>query len=162
VRISGRVRLWGAIAAAVIVLAGAVVTVVLLADDTTGEAKAATRWVPPPPGKTCPPEGRPVVVAYFEQRSPDDPMRRAADKLRDDEKISTIDTQTQEEAYARFLVIFRDQPELTKLARKEALPASVSVLPVDGVSLNELATHLREVLTEADSVDTGGCMVPAR
>jgi len=147
---------------AVVVLAGALVTFVLLADDTSGEAKAATRWVQQPPGLACPPEGRQAVIAYFEQRSPDDVMLRAAGKLRDDEMIGTIDTQSQEEAYARFLETFRDQPELIKLTRKEALPASVNILPVDGVSLNELATHLREALTEADSVETAGCMVPAR
>jgi hypothetical protein len=162
VKISGRFLLWGAVAAAVVVAAGAVVAIVLTGGDADDQAAQDVTWTRPAANDDCPPDGRQLVTAYFQNGSVDAEMRAAAEKLRDDDKAATVMTETQDEAYARFLKIFADRPDLTSLARKEALPASVNVLPVDGVSLNALADHLRDVLPKADDVEVGGCVVPSR
>ncbi len=150
--------LWGTVGAVVLLAGAAVAAIVLTGGDEVGSPRPETTWTRAAGG--CPPGGRAMVIAYFDPPSPDSEMRAAADRLRTDDQVRVLLTETQDEAYARFLEIFAGQPELTAQARPDALPASVQALPVEGVSLGELADHLREVLPEADSVQTGGCMTP--
>lgn len=51
----------------------------------------------------------------------------------------------------------KDQPELVKLVRLEAMPASLHVLSADDVSDADLAEQLRTELTKAESVESGPC-----
>jgi cell division protein FtsX len=69
-------------------------------------------------------------------------------------------TETRDQAYAEFLEIFKDQPELIDLARPAALPSSVQVKPADGVSTGQLAKHLRAEFPAAE-VQSIGCRNPA-
>jgi cell division transport system permease protein len=56
-----------------------------------------------------------------------DPCRGLRTALENDPAVETVKYQNRDEAYKRFKEIFSTQPELVKLARPEALPASFSV-----------------------------------
>jgi hypothetical protein len=148
---------WAAVAAAVLVAAAAVVAIVLTGGDDE-RPEGATQWTRPP--VSCPPDARPLVIAYFDAPGADDDMRQAMDRLRDDHQIRALLTESQHEAYTRYRDGLADPAELPSTVRPETTPASLSALPVDGVSLSALADHLRAALPEADLVQPGGCAVP--
>lgn len=56
-----------------------------------------------------------------------DPCRTLRTKLENDPAVETVTYENRDQAYKRFQEIFAAQPELVKLARPEALPASFSV-----------------------------------
>lgn len=148
--------------AAVILVAVGVVIGVLLNGDDPAAGQEATRTSPPPSltplEQACLDAGeRLTVQVYFVASGSDDHMRRAAEALRDDDRIAELTTETQAEAYARFKVIFKDQPDLVELARPESLPASVVAVPADDVSRAELAAALEDELTGVDEVKSDGC-----
>lgn len=146
------------VALAVLLVVGGVVTFFLTRGDD--EQASPTRWTQNAPRSNCPPDGRAQVIAFFEGRDADSAMLRAADKLRDDDKILYLDTQTRSEAFAELKEALNDPNANAKL-RADVLPATVRMLPVDGVTLDELAGHVRDEYSYAE-VDTGGCAIPAR
>lgn len=75
----------------------------------------------------------------------DQEMQHAAESLRSDPVIGQLSTETQQRAYERFIEIFKDRPELVKLARPEALPASVRARPRSGTDARDLKAHLSTV-----------------
>jgi hypothetical protein len=87
------------------------------------------------------PECVDTVIVYF---STDEEMTTAAVKLREDQEVGLVRTETQAEAFERFKEIFADEPELLELARPEALPASTGIRPVVGVDLNSFVDRLRQ------------------
>lgn len=91
-----------------------------------------------------------IITIYFNPPDPDPAARAEAEKLRTDQRISALGFEDQQHAFERFKVIFKDQPELVKLTRPEALPASVWVHPSDLISLDELTDQLRRELPSAE------------
>jgi hypothetical protein len=153
--------------------AGAVTTFFLLRGD---EDTASRPWVPPaaesPIGgsneylsetaiqKYCLDRGgRQTVVAYFSGDNPDRAMRQVAEALGEDDRIAWVKTETRQEAYQRFKEIFVDQPELVELARPEALPASVTLLPAEGVYPGDLANAITDEFSAIESL-SAGCEFP--
>jgi FtsX extracellular domain len=169
-----RSRMIWLIAAAVLVLgAGAATMFLVTRDDDT---PAARPWVPPKDEslfnndfeeygapeiqRHClDPGGRQTVITYFKGTDPDPVMREAARTLEGDDRIASVATETQQEAYERFKVLFANQPELVELARPQALPASVTLLPADGVYAGDLADALTNEFPEIESVGAG-CELP--
>jgi hypothetical protein len=143
-----RKAIWWAAAVAVLVLAGAAVVTFVLIDSP--EAAAG------PDGCSAGP-GPEQVSAYFDD---DADMRAAAAKMRDDDRVAGSDTETKREAWARFKVIFADRPELVKLGRPEAMPASLWLVPAEDASAADLAKRMRTELPAADSVTTVPCPMP--
>lgn len=164
------------IMAAVLVLGAGATTVFLVTRED--DAPAARPWVPPkaesPYGvndgipelspesiqRSClDPGGKQTVIAYFDIPDPDAAMRQAAEKLDGDERIASMETETQQEAYEQFKQTFAQQPELVELARPEAMPASLTLLPADGLYPGDLADALTDELPEIDSV-SADCELP--
>jgi hypothetical protein len=141
--------IWWAAAAAALVLTGAAVVTFVLVDSPEPAAAGPDACSSGP--------GPKQVSAYFDD---DAGMRAAARKLRDDGRISGLDTETKRDAWERFKVLFADQPELVKLARPEAMPASVWLLPAAGTTPKDRAERLRDELPAADSVTTVSCPMP--
>ena len=56
-----------------------------------------------------------------------DPCRTLRSDLESDPAVESVKYENRDQAYARFKEIFASQPELVKLARPEALPASFNV-----------------------------------
>jgi hypothetical protein len=171
-----RRRLRWLIVAAVLVLGAGATTVFLVTRED--DAPVARPWVPPkvesPYGvddgipelspeaiqRSClDPGGKQTIIAYFDNPDPDAVMRQAAEKLDGDERIASVETETQQEAYERFKQIFAQQPELVELARLEAMPASLTLLPADGLYPGDLADALTDELPEIDSVGAD-CELP--
>jgi cell division protein FtsX len=75
----------------------------------------------------------------------DKEMQQAAESLRSDPTIGQLSTETQQQAYERFIEIFKNRPELVKLARPEALPASIHARPRSGTEARDLKAHLSTV-----------------
>jgi hypothetical protein len=151
----GRSRAWAwairaLVAAAVLAIAGVATGFVLAPGGVAGTPVAVWgggTWLPPGVheetlrtacGKAG---GHDTVIVYFTGDNPDDTMRRAADTLGSDSVVASVKTETQQEAYVRFKEIFAEHPDLVDVARPEALPASVILLP-RGVSVDVLHTDL--------------------
>jgi hypothetical protein len=168
-----RAKTWLFVVAALVIGAGAGVgATLLLTGDDEDEQPAASQ--PRAPGAGSDPlapgagadeliaqacldrGGRLTVQVAYSDPDPDATMQRAADALRDDDRIASITTETRQEAYVRFTEIFADQPELLEIARPEALSASVLLVPADGLSVEELTDDLRDELTGVDEF-TEGC-----
>lgn len=66
----------------------------------------------------------------------DDPCKTLRSALENDPAVETVGYENRDEAYKRFKQIFSAQPELLKLARPEALPASFSVKLYDPARSN--------------------------
>jgi cell division protein FtsX len=77
----------------------------------------------------------------------DEDMARAADRLRTDEDVLKVATETKQQMFEWFRHAYADQPELVELTRPEAIPARVGVKPVRNVDHNALATRLREMFS---------------
>lgn len=153
-----------ALAAVALVAVTVVVTLIVVDDDEpAGDAQDIT--VAPttttslnPVDQAClDAGGGPQVLVYFVSADSDGHMRRAADALRDDDRIARLDTVTQAEAYERFKEMFKDQPELVEQVRPESLPASIEVSPAEDVSYSELAGDLEDELTGVDEVQEMVC-----
>lgn len=163
---------WLIVAAVLVIGAGAgTVFLVTRGDD---EVAAVRPWVPPEIEsplssndygeaeikKHClDPGGKQTVIVYFDGDDPDPVMRAAAQALEGDDRIASVRMETRQEAYERFKVLFADHPELVRLARPQSLPASVTLLPADGVYPGDLADAVTDELPEIDSLDAG-CELP--
>lgn len=66
-------------------------------------------------------------ISANDQACAKDPCRSLRSDLEKDPAVETVKYENRDQAYKRFKEIFAAQPELTKLARPEALPASFSV-----------------------------------
>lgn len=177
---SRRRLLWLIVAAVLVFGAGAGTAIFLLRDD---EDTSARPWVPPKVESTHDVDnqydadddeynsetgiqkrcldngGKQTVIAYFDGNDPNPAMRRAAEALREDDQIAWVRTETRQEAYRRFQEIFADEPELAKLARPEAMPASVTLLPADGVYPGDVADAITDEFAEIESL-AAGCEFP--
>ncbi|MPZ80865.1 MAG: hypothetical protein GEV28_10885 [Actinophytocola sp.] len=144
-----------AVVAAVLVAAGVVTTVLLSGREVAGTPLAvwATDSASPLPDvgpsdevmrKACRDHHRrETLIIDFGGTDPDAPMRLAAEELRGDPRVEAVETETRQETFERFKEIFADQPDLLDVVRPEALPASVTLLPVEGTSVDELYTALQ-------------------
>jgi cell division protein FtsX len=94
------------------------------------------------------------VVVYLDT---DAEMQATETALRSDQRVAATKTETKQQAYERFKVIFKDQPDLVKLARPEALPASVWIDVAPGVKRTELAEELRTRFPKAQEVQADAC-----
>ncbi|WP_326833814.1 permease-like cell division protein FtsX [Amycolatopsis rhabdoformis] len=83
----------------------------------------------------------------------DPEMRDAAGKLRDDPTARRVYTETKAEAYVRFKDLFKDDPELVRLTPPDALPASVTVVPVPGTDLKAYAAELGKRFPDAKKAE---------
>lgn len=172
---SRRRTVWLIVAAVLVLGCGATTVFLATRED---DAPAARPWVPPkvespydltagipeltPEAiqRSClDPGGKQTVIASFTGPDPDAVMRQAAKKLDGDERIASVEAETQQEAYERFKQIFAQQPELVELARPEAMPASLTLLPADGLYPGDLADALTDELPEIDSVGAD-CELP--
>jgi cell division transport system permease protein len=66
-------------------------------------------------------------ISANDKECQNDPCRTLRSDLENDPAVETVTYQNRDDAYKRFKEIFEAQPELVKLARPEALPASFSV-----------------------------------
>ncbi len=150
---STRIWLWAPVAA--MVAAVAVVTLVVVLNAEGGTAARDPRSV------AGAPQGRPAceekVFVYFDT---DEEMSVGAEALREIPKVDSIVTHTKADNYERFKELFADQPELIENTSPDALPASVEVLPVDGVDADALESELH--VEHADEVNILPCVGPPR
>lgn len=123
------------IAAGVLLGAAGVVIGLLGSESVEGSA------IPAPPATSSPERPCSMEVTVF--LDTDEEMRQVVEKLRGDRRVDALTTETKQQAYERFKVIFKDQPELVELARPEALPASVRVTPAGRMPTTELLRQLR-------------------
>lgn len=163
-----------AVVAAVLVAAGVLTAVALSGREVAGAPLAvwATDAASPLPEvggseeairKACRDHhGRETLVVDFGGGDPDAPMRLAAEELRDDPRVEAVETETRQEAFERFKEIFADQPDLVDVVRPEALPASVTLLPVRGTSVDELYTAFQARDIEGVDGFRTGCDLPNR
>ncbi|WP_367135928.1 hypothetical protein [Saccharothrix sp. HUAS TT1] len=84
----------------------------------------------------------------------DDEMRAGVTAVGSDPRVRQVFTETREEALAHYKEIFESRPELVEIARVEAMPASLKLLPAPGVDVRGLATSLREEFPGAKKVDS--------
>ncbi|HEY0454301.1 permease-like cell division protein FtsX [Actinophytocola sp.] len=175
---SRRPIIWLVTAAAVLVVAGVVTTVLLSGRETVGtpvaawpEDTAAPPQMPVPSAgvsdemirKACRDRhGRETLVIFFGVTDSDANMRLAAEVVREDPRVGSVATETQQEAYVRFKETFADRPDLIDVVRPEALPASVTVLPVAGTSVDELHTALQAKDIQGVDQFQLGCDMPGR
>ncbi|MFI7121722.1 permease-like cell division protein FtsX [Amycolatopsis sp. NPDC049868] len=82
----------------------------------------------------------------------DDDMMTIAEALRGDLRVMRVYTETKQEAYKRFSALFASQPELLELTGPEALPAVVTVIPMDQTEPDALADQFRTQFPAAQSV----------
>ncbi len=155
-----RLRAVRALAAVVaLVIAGVATTVVIATRGIAGTPVAEWRMSPLPAGVSeqdmraaCREAGgRAAVRVEFYGDDPDGQMRRAAGPLRRHPLVASMTTETQQQAYVRFTEIFADQPQVLDKVKPEAMPASVRLVPRDGVSIDVLHTEL-----EARHIDGAG------
>jgi cell division transport system permease protein len=66
-------------------------------------------------------------ISANDKECQNDPCRTLRSDLESDPAVEAVTYQNRDDAYKRFKQIFEAQPELVKLARPEALPASFSV-----------------------------------
>jgi hypothetical protein len=80
-------------------------------------------------------------------------MQRIAQTLGGDPRAAGVFTRTKEESYTEYQRVFADQPSLLNIARPEALPAEIDVLPAAHLDAARFADQLRAQFPAAQSVD---------
>jgi cell division protein FtsX len=146
------------------------VAVVLVAAVGVGVGAGALIWagqverVYPPGYQALTPEQydkcvREMII-YFDGQDPDPDMREAAAELRDDERFESVREETRQEAFERFKKIYKDQPELVKLARPEALPASVNVMVRKGDTAKDHKRAIEAAYPDAEVTVRDWCPPP--
>ncbi len=132
------------LAVAVVVIAGAVATVVLWprTEHATGPAPVISLTG----HQVCADD----IVIRVET---DETMRQIAEVVRNDHRAQRLYSETKQEALVRFREIFKDSPDLVRSARVEALPASITVLPVEGADLHAWVTQLSAAFPAATSIE---------
>lgn len=110
----------------------------------------------------CPSASRQVLVSFRNSSGApaDAKMRKATPALQRDPEVEAIRVENQQANFEAFKKYFADQPELARLARVGAMPATIWLRPADGVDQQALAARLRDELTDADEVDTTPCDDP--
>lgn len=73
----------------------------------------------------------------------DERMREASAKLLENPRVRAVESRTKEENFADFKQIFADEPALVKLARVEAIPASIQVITAFDTDVRRFADDLR-------------------
>jgi hypothetical protein len=139
----------------VLVVAGAVVAFVLTRTGDNADAPPLAG-----PGTCASNGGRDQVIAYFTSPGADDKAHRAVESLRSDRRIAAMAMEDQQHAFERFKEVFKDQPELVRLTRIEAVPAALWVLPAANLTNDELAAQLRNDLSEANEIRAAACHEP--
>jgi FtsX extracellular domain len=91
-----------------------------------------------------------VITVYFQT---DEAMRRAEPEVEGDTRLYNVIAETKAAAYERFKVIFKDQPEMLRLARPEDLPASLTLAVGSQVGKDEMAAELRRTYAPAEVAD---------
>jgi cell division transport system permease protein len=66
-------------------------------------------------------------ISANDKQCADDPCKSLRTALENDPAVETVKYENRDQAYKRFKEIFASQPELVKLARPQALPASFNV-----------------------------------
>ncbi|WP_235022597.1 permease-like cell division protein FtsX [Amycolatopsis alkalitolerans] len=79
-------------------------------------------------------------------------MRRIADVVHMDRRARKVYTETKDEAYQRFKVMFQDSPALVASARPDALPASVTIVGTGQVDLRAWGAELKATFPEVTDV----------
>jgi cell division protein FtsX len=130
---TARIRTW-LLAAVAIVFAAAVPTFLQVSQVTA-----------------VPVEGSPKPPCFIDMYlKTDDEMRQLAGKLRDDQRVGELTTETKQQAYERFKRIFADQPDLANSSSPETMPAAVRLSPAEGTSKEELIGQLTAEHPEAE------------
>jgi hypothetical protein len=114
---------------------------------------------PPPPAlpvdtNPVPLAGHQVCAAVQLFFDSDDAMTHVSKTFSGDPKARRVFVETKVEAYTRFKQIFKDDPELLQTVKPEAIPASLTLLPVPGVELNAYAAELKQRYPGAAKVQT--------
>jgi hypothetical protein len=139
-------------AAGLVVAAAVVIVIVLLNQDSAPVAVAL-----PTTTTAAPPQCQLEPSLDFKTN---DEMRQALPRLSADARVRDVRGETQQEAYERFKVIFKDQPDLVAVARPEALPASVYFKPADSVGKDQLLSDLKTAYPNSTPRDP--CVYPSR
>lgn len=122
---------------------------------TTGPATASPTMASRPPGGVQPLAGRQFCGGSVRiYTAADADMLRIAHALGGDSRVAGVFTQTKEEAFAAYQRIFASQPSLLTVARPEALPAEVLVLPATQLDLGRFADQLRARFPTAQTVES--------
>ncbi|MBM7772549.1 hypothetical protein JOD54_002753 [Actinokineospora baliensis] len=87
----------------------------------------------------------------------DESMIKAEAAIRTDPGTLSTVTETKAQALEHFKYMFQNQPEIVRLARVEALPASVSVVVRPGTDREALADRWRAELTAVDEIQANPC-----
>lgn len=77
-----------------------------------------------------------------------------------DPRFESVREETRQEAYERFKETFKSQPDLVKLARPEALPASVRVMVREGTTVKEHESSVKAEFPDADVMIREWCPEP--
>jgi hypothetical protein len=153
----GRTNLRVLVILAAVVLVGAVAAVLVW---RLGSRTAAPATANHPAAISLPAGVQPLAGRAFCGGSihiytdTDTGMFRIAQALGTDPRTAGVFTVTKQESYTRFKQDFADQPSLLNIARPEALPAEVLVLPATHVDLAGFTAQLRTQFPTAQSIDS--------
>ena len=98
--------------------------------------------------------GEMVAIIYFDT---DEEMTATAERLRDEPGVASVTVATKAENFEHFKEMFADQPELVKLARVEAIPASIQLLPARRIDPDRLIDQVGDVLPAGADAQTIPC-----
>lgn len=100
------------------------------------------------------------MTVAFDSVDPDSEMRAAAEDIRRTEWVESVREETQQQAYEHFKELFKDQPELVRLARPEAMPASVYIMVRKGDTAKAREREMKATYPEASVTVTDWCPPP--
>jgi hypothetical protein len=100
------------------------------------------------------------MTVAFGSADPDSEMRAAAVDIRDLEWVESVREETQQQAYEHFKELFKEQPELVRLARPEAMPASVYLMVRKGDTAKARKRQMEASYPEADVTVMDWCPPP--
>ncbi|GAA2995212.1 permease-like cell division protein FtsX [Actinokineospora diospyrosa] len=145
---------WGPRCAAVVSAAA------LLVGCTTAERQEAGPTTEPT--ATQPWRAPESVCATYSERvdvlfDDDESMLKGKDVIQANPATVRIGTETRQQALERFRYMFENQPDISRLARVEAMPASLYVVVRPGTDRQELAQRLRADLIGVEDVQADPC-----
>ncbi|HYS38231.1 MAG TPA: hypothetical protein VEO01_21645 [Pseudonocardiaceae bacterium] len=143
---------------AVVVLVGALVAVLVWRlggrTDTAAPTNSPATTTNRSPAGVQPLAGRTFCSGSIRiYTDTDTGMLRIAQTLGTDSRTAGVFTVTKQESFTQFKREFADQPSLLNIARPEALPAEVFVLPAAHIDLAGFAAQLRTQFPTAQTVD---------
>lgn len=100
------------------------------------------------------------MTVGFGGADPDAEMRAAAVDIRNTEWVESVREETQQQAYEHFKELFKEQPELVRLARPSAMPASVYLMVRKGDTAKAREKQMVATYPEADVTVTDWCPPP--